>query len=69
MNAQFIIAVMSSLTTALILALVRQFYKARKYMQQIANEHRFLMFSMSLVLKRLDLEKVADDYRGRPWRS
>jgi len=64
-NAQFIIAVMSSLTTAAILYGVRQIYKARKALVRLANEHRFLLRSVSLILVHLDLEKQAEELGKR----
>jgi hypothetical protein len=65
MSAQFIIAVTSSLTTALILYLVRQAYKARKSVTRLADEHHFLMRAMALVLVHLDLVKQADELKRR----
>jgi hypothetical protein len=65
MSAQFIVAVTSSLTTALILFILRQVYKARKAITKLADEHVFLLRSMNLVLAHLDLEKRADEYRRK----
>lgn len=57
MNTQFFIAVMSSLTTAAILAILRVVVKARKSVAKLANEHEFLMRSMEIVLTHLSIER------------
>jgi hypothetical protein len=66
-STQFVIAVTSSLTTALILFMIRQIYKARKSISRLADEHHFLMKAMNLVLLHLDLVNKAEEFR-RPRR-
>lgn len=64
--AQFVIAVMSSLTTALLFWILRQFIKLRGTAERLMKEHRYLMASMQLVLAHLGLEalvKSGDDTR------
>lgn len=65
-SAEFIIAVSSSLTTAAILFIVRQLWKARKTVSQLADEHHFLMESMNVVLEHLKLTEATRQYRRRP---
>lgn len=65
MEAQFIIAVSSSLTTAALLWLVRQVVKFRKTVRTLAYEHKFLMSSMQLVLTRLEMDTPLRDGKDK----
>lgn len=65
MSAQFVIAVMSSLTTAAILYLTRMLYKARRTAVTLLQEHRFMLRSINLILVHLDIEQQAEQLRKR----
>lgn len=59
--SQFIIAVTSSLTTAILFWILRQFVKLRKTADRLMKEHRYLMASMQLVLQHLGLKTLIDE--------
>lgn len=58
--AQFIVAVMSSLTTFILLWILRQFVKLRKSAERHTREHRYLMATMEIVLAHLGLEALTN---------
>jgi len=60
-TSSFVIAVSSSLTTALLLYITRQLFKLRKTATGLLREHRYLMRSMTLVLAHLGLEAVTKE--------
>jgi hypothetical protein len=62
--SQFIIAVTSSLTTATLFYILRQFVKLRHTAERLMTEHRYLMRSMQMVLSHLGLTTVAKDGDG-----
>lgn len=64
--SQFIIAVTSSLTTAILLWILRQFVKLRKSADRLMKEHRYLMASMALVLQHLGLQSLIDESAKKP---
>lgn len=64
-SAQFVIAVMSSLTTAVLLWLTRQVVRLRNIGNNLAKEHRFLMASMFLVLSHLGMESIIKEFTDR----
>lgn len=64
-TSQFIIAVSSSLTTAILLWMLRQFVKLRKLANGLLREHRYLMASMQIVLAHLGLDKIAQEANGK----
>jgi hypothetical protein len=67
MSTQFWPTVAASITSVSIVAMLRQVVKARKAISKLADEHRFLLRSMSLVLSHLNLSqetgKLEDDWR------
>lgn len=64
--SQFIIAVTSSMTTAILLWILRQFVKLRKAGERHMREHRYLMVSMQMVLAHLGLQALADEVKNEP---
>lgn len=64
--SQFIIAVTSSMTTALLFWILRQFVKLRKTADRLIREHRYLMATMQLVLTHIGLKVIADDTIDKP---
>lgn len=60
-GSQFIIAVTSSLTTAILLWILRQFVRLRKSADKLMKEHRYLMATMQVVLAHLGLESLVRD--------
>lgn len=64
--SQFVIAVTSSMTTAILLWILRQFVKLRKAGERHMREHRYLMMSMGLVLSHLGLQALADEVKNEP---
>lgn len=64
MTAQFWTAVASSIASIGIVAMLRLAYKASRSVRQLGSEHRFLMLSMALVLRHLNLEKEAREFGG-----
>jgi hypothetical protein len=57
-STQFIIAVSSSITTALLLWILRSIIKMRITAERVMKEHRYLMTMMALVLQHLGLEAI-----------
>lgn len=64
MSTQFVIALSSSLTTALILWIVRQVVKAKNTFAQMVEQTAFLMRTMDMVLRHLKLENDAERFRN-----
>lgn len=64
-STQFVIAVSSSLTTAILLWMLRQFVKIRKTAERLMKEHRYLMGAMQLVLTHLGLDTLVKETESK----